>query len=297
MKVLGFLISRNTKLFFKDKGTFFSAMIAPLIMLFLFITFLGNVYRSSLLASFPQGVVIDEKIINGFVIGWLISSLLAVCCVTTAFTANMIMVQDKTTGAYHDLSIAPVKQSIIGLGYYFSTFIITLIICCLGAAIGFTYLAFVGWYLSIQDVLLVFIDILLIVLFGTAISSIVCWFLHSQGGITAVTAIVSAVYGFLCGAYMPIAQFSKSIRNFICLLPGTYGTSLLRNHMVSGVLSEMEANKIPAEAIKGIRDGFDINMYFFEKNVQISHMYIVVVAAVVVLIGVYVLLNVTKKKD
>ena len=45
MNTLVALVKRNTKLFFKDKGTFFTALITPLILLVLFISFLGNVYR------------------------------------------------------------------------------------------------------------------------------------------------------------------------------------------------------------------------------------------------------------
>ncbi|MFR4199322.1 MAG: hypothetical protein ACLT2C_09535 [Ruminococcus sp.] len=42
------MILRNTKLFFKDKGMFFTALITPLVLLVLYITFLGSVYADSL---------------------------------------------------------------------------------------------------------------------------------------------------------------------------------------------------------------------------------------------------------
>ena len=53
MKTVIFLIKRNTKLFFKDKGMFFTALITPAILLVLYGTFLGNVYRDSFTASLP----------------------------------------------------------------------------------------------------------------------------------------------------------------------------------------------------------------------------------------------------
>lgn len=55
MSALGHMIRRNTKLFFKDKGMFFTSLITPLILLLLFITFLGNVYRDSFQAFIPAG--------------------------------------------------------------------------------------------------------------------------------------------------------------------------------------------------------------------------------------------------
>lgn len=42
MNGLGQLIRRDCKLFFKDKGLFFSSLISPLILLVLYATFLGR---------------------------------------------------------------------------------------------------------------------------------------------------------------------------------------------------------------------------------------------------------------
>ena len=44
MTGLGALIQRNTKLYFKDKGMFFTSLITPVILLVLYATFLANVY-------------------------------------------------------------------------------------------------------------------------------------------------------------------------------------------------------------------------------------------------------------
>ena len=81
MNELKRLIFRDVKLFFKDKGTFFTSLITPIILLVLYVTFLGNVYRNSLIDSLG-GISIDDKLIGGFVGAQLFSSLLAVSCVT-----------------------------------------------------------------------------------------------------------------------------------------------------------------------------------------------------------------------
>lgn len=296
MKTLGYLIRRNTKLFFKDKGVFFTSLVAPLILLLLFITFLGNVYRDSFHSCVPEGMTVPESLVEGFVGGWLMSSLLAVCCVTVAFSANMIMVQDRVTGTAGDFSITPVKRSVMGLGYYLSTAAVAGIICYTATGAGFLYLAFAGWYLSVSDVLFVLLDVFLLVLFGTALSSVVCHFLVNQGGMTAVTTIVSAAYGFLCGAYMPISQFSAGIRRFLSCLPGTYGTALLHRHFMDGVLRELERGYFPSEVVDGIRDSFDNRLYFFGTQVKIPSMYWILGVSIGVLVGIYVLLNVSGGK-
>ena len=45
MKEITALVSRNRKLFFKDKGMLFSSMITPVILIVLYATFLANVYK------------------------------------------------------------------------------------------------------------------------------------------------------------------------------------------------------------------------------------------------------------
>lgn len=47
MTGLGALIRRNTKLYFKDKGMFFSSLITPVILLVLYATFLKKVFDDS----------------------------------------------------------------------------------------------------------------------------------------------------------------------------------------------------------------------------------------------------------
>lgn len=293
---LGMLIKRNVKMFFKDKGLFFTSLITPLILLVLYISFLGNVYRDSFKMAFPQGVEIPEQLLSAAVGGQLISSLLAVCCVTVAFCSNMLMVQDKVTGARKDFMMTPVKGSTLALGYYVSTLVSTLIICLVAMGAGFLYLGKVGWYLSGRDVVCLLLDVFLLVMFGVALSSIINVGLSTQGQISAVGSMVSSMYGFLCGAYMPISQFSEGLQKVISFLPGTYATSLLRNHALRSVFAELEAEGYSDEVIQVLRDSIDCNVYFFGENVGVPAMYTVLGVSVVVLVGIYVILNVVKKK-
>ena len=218
------------------------------------------------------------------------SSLLAVCTVTISFTANLVMVQDKVTGRANDFAVSPVHKSLLALSYYLATAIVTLMICFAAVAVGFIYLAAVGWYLSAADVFLVLLDVVFLVLFGTAFSSLVCRFLKSQGAITAVEAIVSASYGFLCGAYMPIASLAKGLGDALTLLPGTYGTALLHEHFMGGAIEAIGAGGIPAEYLGEIRRGFDCTLSFFGNAVPEWVCYLVLALSVAVLAGIYVLI-------
>lgn len=296
MTTTAVLIKRNIKLFFKDKGMFFTSLITPAILLVLYATFLGNVYRDTFTAGLPQGVTLDEGIIDGLVGGQLISSILAVSCITVAFCSNFLMVQDKVNGTIKDLRISPVKPATLSISYYIATLISTLIVCFVAAGVCLGYVAAVGWYMHVSDILYLLLDILLLSFFGTALSSLINFFLNTQGQISAVGAIISAGYGFICGAYMPISSFSDGLQKAISFLPGTYGTSLVRNHALGGVFAEMEEQGIPTAVVDGMRNAIDCNLYFFDEKVQIGEMYTVLGISVVVLVGIYILLNMLKKK-
>ena len=296
MRTVIVLIKRNTKLFFKDKGMFFTSLITPAILLVLYGTFLGNVYRDSFTAGLPEGLTLPEHLIEGLVGSQLISSILAVSCVTVAFCSNFLMVQDKTNGCIKDLRISPVKSSALSISYYIASLLSTFIICFSAAGICLIYTAVVGWDLSASDVLLLFFDIILLVLFGTALSSIINFFLSTQGQISAVGSIISAGYGFICGAYMPISSFGSGLQKIVLFLPGTYGTSLVRNHAMRGVLAEMQNEGLPPEVIVSLKDALDCNLYFFGSQVSIPIMYLILGGTAALLIAVYILLNMLKKK-
>ena len=297
MTGLGTLIQRNTKLYFKDRGLFFSSLITPVILLVLYATFLKNVYDDSFRSALEAaGASVSDAVINGCVGGQLISSILAVSCVTVAFCSNLLMIKDKTTGARHDLTITPLRYGTLGLSYYLSSLVSTLIINISALAVCLAYLYIVGWYLTFTDVLSLLLDVFLLTMFGTALSSCVNFFLSTDGQASAVGTIVSAGYGFLCGAYMPISSFGEGLQKLLLFLPGTYGTSLIRNHAMQGVFAEMDDLGFPSEIVQAIRDSVDCNLYFYGDKVSLGTMYGVLCGSIVLLIGIYVVINVIAGK-
>ena len=296
MTELNALIKRNCRLFFKDKGMFFTSLITPLILLVLYVSFLGNVYRDVLIEIIPSELITDENLIDGVVGGQLVSSLLAVCCVTVAFCSNLLMVQDKTSGAENDLYMTPVKPSVLALGYFISSAAVTLIICYTALLLGMVYLFAVGWYLTFVDVLLLCLDVLLLVLFGTALSSLINCNLKTNGQASAVGTIVSSGYGFICGAYMPISNFGVGLQRVISFLPGTYATSLLRNHAMRSSFAKMSEINIPNELVDGIKKSLDCDLYFFDKQVPLYAMYIILACSVLLITAAYILVCRIKNK-
>lgn len=294
LRKMRYLTLRNIKLYFKDKMTFLVSLITPLILLVLFIAFLKSTYEDSIL-SIIQGFDLDQSLIDALTGGWLFSSVLATSCITIAFCSGM-MVIDKINRANIDFMVSPVKKSTLQLSYVlanlFSTFIITVVLLI----VGLIYLACVGFYITFVDILLIVFGIIITSLFGTILANIIWTFTHSQGVVSGVCTLVSALYGFICGAYMPIRTMGQGMQYFVSLLPGTYATVLFRQGFLNSVLNRMRET-LPQGMINGIASGFDVKMSFFGHDVSTLALILVISISTIVLLGVFLFINKFKKKN
>jgi multidrug/hemolysin transport system permease protein len=294
MKKIINLTIRNIKVYFSDKGMFFTSLITPAILLVLYATFLANVYKDAFISALPEGIEISKKLLNGLVSGQLVGSLLSVSCITVAFCSNMLMVQDKVTGNIKDLIITPTDKKILAMSYFLASFISTLIVNLFALIICLIYIANNGWFMNITDILLILLNVIMLTLFGCILSSLINSFLSTQGQISAVGSIVSSMYGFIAGAYMPMSQFGSGLRNTLLFLPTTYGTALMKNSVMSSALRELE-KLIPKEAINSIKESIDIRLIFNEHVVNTSTMYLIVIVTITVLFLMYILKNILCK--
>ena len=290
------LVNRNRKLFFRDKGMLLSSLITPIILIVLYATFLAKVYKDSFTTNLPVVVDISEKLINGMVAGQLAAALLAVSCVTVTFCVNLTMVQDRALGVRKDFDVSPIRKPMVYLGYFFSTVQNSLMVNLLALVLCLGYIGIMGWYLTVMDVALLILDLLILVLFGAVLSSIVCYPLKTQGQMSAVGTIVSAGYGFVCGAYMPISNFGEGLQRVMSYLPGTYGTALIKNHMLRGVFAEMETKGFQVEVVNGIATSLDCNPTFQGNVVEPEYMMLIMIGTVVLLGGLYFMITVLPEK-
>ena len=283
------LIVRNIKLFFCDRGLFFTALITPLVLLLLFIVFLENAYGQ----MFESIVGIDavpfslQKI---FITSYQFSSLLGVSCITVAFCTNLVMVHDKVTHSRQDLLMTPVPSSFMTLGYFIASELSILFICLFTMTVGVAYLSQLGWIMPFDIVLKMVGFIILLTMFGTTLSSIISLFLSSQGQITAVTTIVSSAYGFICGAYIPISELSEQLHNIVSILPGTFGTNLIRRNLMGNAMDSI-SNMIGADQTQMLADTFDYNLYFCGAAIGVNSMVVSLIAVTVIMLLIYIFMS------
>lgn len=208
------------------------------------------------------------------------------------------MVNDKVTGGTKDIDVSPIKSHTKSLAYFTATFISTIIINLVALILCLLYIRIQNcWYYNIKDVLLLFGDVVLLSFFGTALASVVNFGLKTQGQLSAVANIVSAGYGFICGAYMPISSFSALLHDIIMFLPSTYFMSLIKNHALAAPFQEMAKTEIPAQAIDATKTALDYKISFFSHEVPLNMMYLIAITSIIGLVIIFVLQNKLKKQD
>ena len=270
-----------------------------LILLVLFATFLRNVYVDSFRAALTSNNFQFEnqnRLIEGMAGAWLLSSIVGVSSVTVAFMSNLIMIEDKINSTLNDYLVSPVKPTTLSIAYFVSNFFVTFAVIMCVMLIGHIYLAAVGWYISVGDAFMIIVDCICCILFGTLFAGVVESFVSTQGGLSAVVSLVSSMYGFLCGAFMPISTFSAGLRNVLGLLPGTYSIGILRNHYLGGYVSALADEGVSVEVLEGINDSFDANLYLFGHQIPLGAMYGILLGACGVLLIAYITIVILKTK-
>ena len=66
---------------------------------------------------------------------------------------------------------------------------------------------------------------------------------------------------------------------------------------MNGAFEALSNDGFPPQAVEGLKDAIDCNIYFFEHKVDVSAMYMILGASTAILLGIYILINVLKKKS
>lgn len=287
---LWMLTRRNLKIFLKDKANVFFSLLAPLIVLALYVLFLGRIQEDGLLAALEgMGVTGGEEKIGAFCDSWMLAGSLSCACITVPLCACGIMIQDKARGISADLLISPVAKWVTPAAYFCSVVAAGLAIGAVVLAVCFIWLAAAGiWLLSALDVLGCIAALVLSVVASSTLLVFVVGFFRSQGAFTALNIILGTVVGFLIGAYMPISYFPDAVQKFTYFIPGSYTAGLFRNFMMGGALERISADLSPAFA-EGLKSEFSLTFDFFGAEVGISAMFVVLACAAVLFAGLNVL--------
>ena len=281
MRMLWRQTIRNLKIFVKDKANIFFALLAPLIVLGLYILFLGKTQTDALLEALKSmGITDAGEEVRSFADCWMLSGVMASAGVTVPLCACGVMVQDATRGIRNDLLTSPVPRWMPSAAYFLSVVLagfligLAVLVLCLG------WLALSGsWFLTALEVLGLVGLLLLSVLSSSTLLVFVVSFFRTEGAFTGLNVILGTVIGFLIGAYMPLSMFPRGVQYVTLFVPGSYSAALFRNLFLNGALENISQN-VSAAFADSLAEQFTLRLDAFGTELSPAVMAIILAGTV-----------------
>ena len=273
MSAIYFLTVRNLKRFFLDKAAVFFSFLTPMILLFLYVFFLGDLQREGIDGIIESvGLIADEKKSKLIVDRWLFANLLSVSVMTVPLGAAAVIVEDKEKKTIDDFISSPVENYKITLGYFLALLFIN-IVMNLGVIGIFEiyYLLSGGQVMSLNKIAEFILVMFIGLVMSTFMVTFIVSFFKSQNAYSGLVAFISAAFGFLIGAYVPMSMFPDWLQVISDILPNSHLSSLLRSAVMSDAI-ESFAN--PA-AERALNDYFSVALKMGDKDIEkwISYLY------------------------
>lgn len=284
------LVIRNLKVFFKDKSAVFFSLLGVLIVVGLYVLFLGDSFNSSL-----KDFVKPENIMSG----WIMSGLLAITSLTSTLGAFSTMIQDREKKIFKDFYCAPISRSSLTFGYIISSVIVGLVMTLVVLVVALVYLISNN-VISLTVTILVKLLALsvLTVLTNSAMALFIVSIISREKVFSAVSGVMSALIGFVTGIYIPVGQFPETVQYIVKCFPTSHSAVLFRQILMDSAIDK-GVSKMPSEvkvvAVKELKETLGVIFMFGDTECT-------TVASIVILVGSFALFttlsiwNVKRKK-
>lgn len=279
------IVGRNIKIFFRDKANVFFSLLAVLIIIGLYVFFLGKNLTSGLGDSPGAQYVMDS---------WIMSGVISVSGVTTTMGAFAVMIDDRANKILKDFTVSPIRSSKLAAAYILSSVVVGFIMSLVTFVLAEAYIFLNGGELLAPLAILKMLGlILLTVLTSSAMVYFLISFFNSQNAFATASTILGTIIGFLAGVYVPIGQFSDNVQTIIKLFPMTYSASLMRQVMMEEPL-KISFEGAPVEALDAFKLMMGHTIRFGESAVTPFTSMLILIATALLLYGLSIL-NISRK--
>lgn len=263
MRIMFTIVKRNMLNYFFDKTSIFFSFLSVLILLLVYVLFLGQLQIDNvieLVGAIPG--------IEGLTLSWLISGLVITSTVTVSLSTMSDIVSDKQNKMLDDFYVAPIPRSSIVVAYMISSIVITILMASLTFMLGMVY---VGLTTSIW---LTFFDALtmlgVISLSSTLFASMAFFIMTMVKTISAagtINTLVGTLIGFFAGIYVPFGAFSETFQTIMQLNPAAQVVALMRQIMTQPYLDTVFQGA-PIDVIESYKHGYGITLTLFEMELS-----------------------------
>lgn len=257
MNILYQLVLRNIRLFLRDKATVFFSFLSVIIIIFMYVLFLGKM-QQNILANAFSGV----EGIDWLVSSWIMAGILTVSTVTVPLSAIGTLINDRATGVLDDFYASPIDRKVLALSYLISSWVIAFIMVGLNFIVGQVYVIIMGGeILGILATITLMGAVLLSIMTFSSLFFYIALFMKSQNAFSTLATLVGTFIGFLGGIYIPIGELDKSVQAVMNVLPSAHSVTLIRNIYMEGAIEKVFGNA-PSEAydVYSYKYGLEVNI-------------------------------------
>jgi len=270
------LISRNLKVFFRDKASVFFSLLAVFIIFALYLLFLGDVWSTNL----PK---VDG--VKSLTDSWIMSGLLAVTSVTTVMGAFGTMVDDRAHKILKDFNASPISRGKIVGGYEVASFTVGVIMSMFAFVLSELYIvARGGAWLAPLPLLEMIGLILLSSLCNTAMVALLISFFKSQNAFGTASSILGTLIGFLTGIYLPIGILPDAVQFVIKIFPVSHAALLMRQVMMAVPLEKVFGGA-PDSMAQAFKEQMGVVFRFGDQTVPTVVSLLILIGTAVVFYG------------
>ncbi len=261
MNVFMSLTKRNIKLYLRDKSTVFFSLLSSMIIIALFILFLGRMYTDGAVSTFKVFGIDAENDIRALIISWVLAGIVVLNSISIPQMMLSRIILDHEANALNDFYVTPFNRSLLALSYITSAIIVGTIITFLTFLVGELYIFTLnGQFFSLGTNLRVLGLTALCTLSFSSMMFLIYLFISNSSTIGALSAFVSSVGGFLAGIYISIGDLRGVVRNIISANPLAHATALVRNTIMNPQIDSIFKG-VPEVASNGFKDGMGLNLY------------------------------------
>ena len=257
MGVLYQLVLRNIRLYLRDKAAVFFSLLSVVIILALYILFLGKMQSDGLAEGIRAVDTLPDSIKNEIIDGipwlvstWIMAGILTVSTVTVPLGAVGNLIDDRADGILNDFYASPISRNVLALSYLISAWIIGLIMVMINFIIGITYVLMQGGeMMGLMELLTTFGLVVLSIMTFSSFFFFISLFMKTRNAYGTLATLVGTFIGFLGGIYIPIGVLGKNVQNVMNVLPTAHAVTLIRRIYMGGAMDHVFAN--PDENLQG----------------------------------------------
>ncbi len=237
------LIHRHLLCYLRDRWAVFFSFLSVMIILVLFVLFLGNVQQSSV-PQHLQGTSEGDYLVYS----WILSGLIVVASVTVPLGFLHVFIKDRVERAMDDFYVSPLSRTTIVLSYMLAALFAGVMLSTLSFIATMVVLRVIaGTVLPLGIGLSVMGLLVLSNMLFTALFFFVSTYLLTLNAHANLSTLVGTLIGFVGGLYVPVGAFSRTFQTVLNSFPPMQMASLMRTVYMREAIDSVFPTEASAE--------------------------------------------------